>query len=129
MALFDDLSALLEPLNYKVYDTDVPETPTLPYVVLWGGDAAPHPEESVASQIGGVRDRLGVTVAAGTPMGCRIAHTRVREVLQPDGFHLPVGDFILKLTDHQAVQVDRDETITGTNRHPAYCVDLFRVER
>lgn len=128
MALFSDLADILAPLGYEVYDTDVPTTPEFPYIVLWGGTAAPHPEESIASQIMGVRDRLGVTVAAGTPAGARVAHGRVRDVLQPDGFPLTVGAFRLKLFDHQAVQVDRDEKIITTNRHPAYVVDLYRVE-
>lgn len=126
--MFSELEALLSPVC-RVYDTDVPESPKFPYIVAWGGNANPHPEQSVASRIDGVLDRVGVTVAAGTPAGARIVHSRVREVLQPGGFPLDIAGFTLKLVDHQPVQVDRQETITGTNRHPAYCVDIYQVAK
>lgn len=126
--MFSELEDLLSPIC-RVYDTDVPETPRFPYIVLWGGNASPHPEQSVASRIDGVLDRVGVTVAAGTPEGARIVHQRARQVLQPGGFPLDIGGFTLKLVDHQPVQVDRQETIIGTNRHPAYCVDIYQVAK
>mgnify|MGYP005982688843 CR=1 FL=1 len=129
MDLFEAIRNLLAPTGYTVYDTEVPTTPTYPYVVVWGGIAAPHPEQSIASDIGGVRDRLGVTVAAGTPTGARISHAAVRALLQPGGFPIRLAGFRLKLTDHQGVQVDRGESIIETNRHPAYAVDIFRVEK
>ena len=39
MTFFSDLLDLLRTLGYQVYDTDVPETPNLPYIVAWGGTA------------------------------------------------------------------------------------------
>ena len=127
--MFSELIALLAGLGYQVYDTDVPEQPVFPYVVVWGGDSRPHVEAPLSDKILGVQDRIGVTCAAGTPEGARIAHRRVREVMQPLGFPRVVGGFTLKLTDHQPVEVDRQETIIGTNRHPAYTVDIYSVRR
>lgn len=127
--MFSELTEALQATGYAVYDTDVPETPALPYVVVWGGAAAPHGERCLADRMIGVRDRLGITTAAGTPEGARIAHQRVRAIVQPDGFPASFGGFQVRLTDHQPVQVDRAEKITGTNRHPAYCVDIFVVEK
>ena len=129
MTFFSDLLDLIRTLGYQVYDTDVPETPKLPYIVAWGGTANPHSEQPVSSRADGVSDRVGVTCAAGTPEGARIVHQRVRHLLQPGGFPTEVGGFLVKIRDHQAVQVDRDETITGTNRHPAYAVDIYSVQR
>lgn len=127
--MFSDLTALLETLGYEVYDTDVPVTPRFPYIVVWGGEANPHREQPLTSRADGVQDRLGVTCAAGTPEGARIVHRRTREVLQPGGRPREVGGYWVKIQDHQPVEVDRDETITGTNRHPAYCVDIYSVQR
>lgn len=129
MTFFSSLLGLLGPLGYQVYDTDVPEAPTLPYIVVWGGVANPHGEQPLSSRADGVSDRLGVTIAAGTPEGVRIVHSRVRGVLQPDGFPTEVGGYWVKIQDHDPVQVDRGETIIGTDRHPAYCVDIYSVQR
>lgn len=127
--MFSELVASLEPLGYQVYDSDVPEQPEFPYIVVWGGDARPHVESPLSDRILGVQDRVGVTCAAGTPEGARIVHRLVRGILQPNGFPMLVGGFTLKLTDHQPVEIDRQETITGTNRHPAYTVDLYSASR
>lgn len=127
--MFSELISLLGVLDYQVYDTDVPEQPEFPYIVVWGGDSRPHVESPLSSRILGVQDRLGVTCAAGTPEGARAVHRRVRGVLQPDGFPMLVGGFTVKLTDHQPAEVDRDERITGTNRHPAFTVDIYSVTR
>lgn len=127
--MFSDLTSLLSTLGYKVYDTDVSDTPMFPYILVWGGDAAPAIEGTLDSRNDGVSDRVGVTIAAGTPAGVRTVHAQVRALLQPDGYPVDVGGFRLKLRDHQPTQVDRDVTLTGTNRHPAFCVDLYNVTK
>lgn len=128
--MFSELVSLLGSLGYKVYDTDVTDSsPAFPYILVWGGDARPHMEQNLGSQADGVSDRVGVTVAAGTAAGVRTVHRQVRDLLQPNGFPLTVGGFHMKIRDHQPTQVDRDETITGTNRHPAFCVDLYDVTK
>lgn len=127
--MFSELVSLLSALGWKVYDTDVPEQPQFPYIVVWGDDSRPHVETPLSDKILGVQDRVGVTYAAGTPSGVRTVAAAAREVLQPGGFPLTVSGFTLKLTDHQQVDVDRDVVMTGTNRHPAFSVDIFSVSR
>lgn len=128
--MFSELTSILRTLGYSVYDTDVPEaSPKLPYILVWGGNSSPHPEQSVASQADGVSDRVGVTVTAGTPAGARQLHQLVRELLQPGGFPREIGGFHVKIRDHQPVQIDRDVTLASTGRHPAYCVDMYSVQR
>lgn len=127
--MFSELIALLAPLGWKVYDTDVPESPTYPYIVVWGGEARPHTESPLSDKILGVQDRVGVTYAAGTTQGARIVNTAAREILQPRGYPVSVAGFTLKLTDHQPVDVDRDVKMTSTDRHPAFSVDIFTVTR
>ena len=128
--MFSDLIELLETLGYDVYDTDVTESsPKFPYLLVWGGDSNPHQEQNLGSQADGVADWCGVTVAAGTAAGVRIVHKQVRDLLQPSGFPSTVGGCTLKIREHQRTQVDRDETITGTNRHPAFCVDIYDVTK
>lgn len=127
--MFSELVVLLESLGWSVYDTDVPEQPRYPYIVVWGGDARPHVESPLASKVLGVQDRVGVTYAAGTPQGARMVCVAAREVLQPQGFPVTVAGYTLKLADHQPAQVDRDVKMTATDRHPAYAVDIFEATR
>lgn len=127
--MFSELLDLLRTLDYQVYDTDVQETPSFPYILVWGGASNPHREQNLGSQADGVDDWCGVTVAAGTPAGVRTVHNSVRALLQPDGFPINLGGYQLKIREHQRTQVDRDETITGTNRHPAFCVDIYDVTK
>lgn len=127
--MFSDLIALLSTLGYKVYDTDVPDTPTLPYLLVWGGDANPNREQPLSSRADGVSDRVGVTVVAGTPAGVRTVHKQARALLQPDGYPITLGGYTLKIRDHQPTQVDRDVKLTNTDRHPAFCVDLYSVTK
>lgn len=128
--MFSELLSLLGSLGYKVYDTDVTESsPAFPYILVWGGDSNPHREQNLGSQADGVADWCGVTIAAGTAAGVRIVHKQVRDLLQPNGFPIEIAGFRVKIREHQRTQVDRDETITGTNRHPAFCVDIYDVTK
>lgn len=127
--MFSELVALLSTLGWQVYDTDVPDTPKFPYIVVWGGGSRPHVEAPLSSKIMGVQDRLGVTYAAGTPEGARIVSAAARTVLQPSGYPLWLNGFRLKLTDHQQVQVDADVKLSSTDRHPAFAVDIFEVTK
>ena len=127
--MFSELVTLLKTLGWQVYDTDVPEQPKYPYMVVWGDDSRPHVETPLSDRMLGVQDRVGVTYAAGTPEGVRLLVSAGREVLQPGGYPLSLAGFTLKLTDHQQVDVDRDVVIAGSNRHPAFSVDIFALTR
>lgn len=127
--MFSELVSLLSTLGYKVYDTDVSTTPTYPYILVWGGDAAPAFEKPLDGKSDGVSDRVGVTIVAGTPAGVRMVHGDVRALLQPGGYPRTVGGFELTIRDHQPTQVDRDVKVTNTDRHPAFCVDIYTAQK
>lgn len=103
----------------------------MPYVLLWASAGVPVEERSECGPGGEFTDALGVTAVAGTPDGVWIVQEAVRGVLSPGGRttrHDVDGDVMwLALFDSRAVQIDRDVTITGTNRHPAFGVDLYRL--
>lgn len=128
--MFSELKTALKTLGYKVYDTDVTESsPKFPYIVVWGDHNRPHVESPLSSKILGVQDRLGVTCAAATAEGARMLHGMVRAILQPNGYPATVAGFVLKLSDHQPPQVDRDETLATSGSHPVYTVDIYDVTR
>lgn len=117
--------ALLASTGYEVYYVDVPEVPTLPYVLLWSSSG-----RMTAEALCGARDaldeQLGVTTVAGTPDGVLIAQQAVRARLDGSQPMVSSRRAWLDLVDSQQVQVDRQTTIPDTNRHPAYGVDLYR---
>ena len=127
-AHIDAIKALLVSTGYGVYFADVPETPGYPYVLLWCS-----PGLMVADSLCGVQDvldePLGVTTAGANTDATLIAAGVVRAALL--GAHPTVaGRFVheLRLIDSQRVQVDRDVTLPGTNRHPSYGVDVYALK-
>ena len=74
--MFSELATLLRTLGHKVYDTDVTDSsPDYPYILVWGGSSNPHPEQNLGSQVAGVSDWCGVTIAAGTDWGLFTGYT------------------------------------------------------
>lgn len=102
---------------------------TPPYHLLWTGSGT-VPAEASVDPAGDFTDTLGVTSVAGTPKGALIAQREAREALAPfaAGSTVVAGRIVwLTLYDSRSVQVDRDVTVTSTNRHPAYAVDMYRL--
>lgn len=124
------LEAVLAPLGYKIHRWTVP-TITEQYLVL----SSPGYGDAVEDSICGTGDDLDVplrvTAVAGTPDGAVIMLNRVRALLSPgrDETRVPAEglDVRVRFTRSEVVDVDRDVTITGTNRHPAYGVDTYRL--
>lgn len=119
------IEALLAPLGYETYYVDVPETPTLPYVLLWGSSGTPTAERPIGFpdlDDDDLTDLLGVTCVAGTAYGVLTVRSLVRGVLndsRPD----VVGRFVeLHLFDSRDTQVDRDVT-----PHVPFGVDMYRL--
>ena len=119
--------------TFRVYAnlTDDGEVPAVPYVVLsapaWSGT-----DEVAVSDTGEVLDTdVRFTAVAGTPDGVLIILNRLRSVLSPDsGWRdVAVADRVaqVRYIRSEFVSVDRDVTITGTNRHPAVGVDTYRL--
>lgn len=117
----------LESDDITVYFGDVPEKPSFPYVLLWSG-AGRMRSESLCGTRDVLRDTLGVTMVAATPEGVLMFAPDVRALL--DGWAPTVpGRHCdeLRVYDSQPVVVDRNIALTGTNRHPSYVVDLYRI--
>ena len=112
---------------YTTYVVDVPDTPVLPYFVLWG-PAGTLPEEStVAGQLSTDFDTdVYVTAVAGTAEGVLTMQAAARTALRS----LTVTGHLvaLTLTDSRPLMVDRDVILPNTDRHPVYGVDVYRLQ-
>lgn len=119
------IEALLAPLGYETYYVDVPDVPTLPYVLLWGSSGTPTTERPVGFpelEDDDLTDLLGVTCVAGTAYGVLTLRAAVRAVLN-DSRPTVQGRFVeLHLFDSRDTQVDRD-----VNPHVPYGVDVYRL--
>ena len=120
------VQALLEPLGYPTH-RDVSPDAAPPYLVLsapgWG-DAA---EASVCASRESADVSLRVMATAGTTDGVRIMHTNVRRLLDRSHPRLEGRHLTVLWERSEFVDVDRDVTIPGTNRHPAWGVETYRL--
>lgn len=121
----DAVKAALEGASLRVYDTTVPTVPALPYVLLWGTNGTPSIESLVGPA--DVSDRLGATVVAGTADGVRQVTATVRAVLDAGEWTTGGRHIETHLWDSQAIQVDDDVILPGTNAHPCYGVDIYAL--
>lgn len=117
----------LVPSKWTVYQWNVPDAPTYPYVLLWGGignettealsDTPDTLELSVKATYAGTSGDSVMIVAQSV----RGALNRARPAVD--------GWYVSRL--HQSslidVQTDTDVTMPGTNRHPIFAVDEFAL--
>lgn len=127
-AHYDAIAAVLRaslPVNYKVYEWDVPEIPSYPYVLLWGGIGTEDTEA-----LCGTPDTLNllpkITYAGQTGAQLLVAVDAARKVLSHKV--IPVAGWVpsrLGQTSLIDAQADRAVTIPNTKTHPVFCVDEF----
>ena len=123
------IKAALTAAGVTNYYVDAPSSRTYPYALVWSSAGRPDIEPALVES-SAFSDDLGVTVVAASPEGVLSVGERVRAALAPfDGGSGVVAGRITYLHhyDSRPVQVDRDVTITATNRHPAYGVDMYRL--
>lgn len=124
------LKAALAPLGYPVHFVDVVGEPAYPYVLLWTSAGTPSTELPLCDTAD-IDDTVGVTGVGLSPEAVLAVLSRVRGVLSPSGRPVPLTvpgrAAWTRLRDSRTVQADRDVTVTGTNRHPFYGVDLYRL--
>lgn len=122
------LRGLLEGNGWSVYVGDVDaKNPPMPYALIQavtgvGGDV------NVAQDRVEVAEDVNVTVVDDSASNCLRSTSECRAVL--NGAVLTVAGrrcFPMRLTAAQPVAVDRDVTLTGTDRHPCYAVDSWRL--
>lgn len=121
------VKALIAPLGYQVYIGDVPGAPLHPYVLLWASGGRLVSDEMCGRQ-DDLNDTFGVTMVATNADAALMMPGPIRGVLigaQPAlaGRHVQP----LRLSHSEPVQTDQQVTLPGTNRHPAYVVDQYRL--
>ena len=112
---------------YATYHVAAPDTPTLPYYIVWGPSGALPEEVTVAGQLwDDVDTDVYVTAVAGTAEGVLTMQAAARTVMRAvtvTGRHVA-----LTLTDSRPLMVDRDVILPNTDRHPVYGVDVYRLQ-
>lgn len=127
-AHYEALAAVLTaalPAPYKVYQWDVPELPTYPYVLLRGGIG----QESTEA-LCGTPDLLSlrpkITYAGATGASVLVAVDKVRDALRDRALTVPGWSATrMRQASLIDVQTDYDVTIPGTKNHPVFGVDEF----
>ena len=128
------LRTLLAPLGYPVHlfhaegRSDV-EVPPVPYLVLRGPSWADPDDEPVCGPGADLDARVMVTATASTVEGALVVLARVRNHLMPHAV-LPVAGRHAALTRHRSEvepQVDQDLRLPGSDRHPGFGVDSYRL--
>lgn len=127
-AHYDALAAVLTaslPTTYKVYQWDVPELPTYPYVLLWGG-IGQETGESLAGTPDLLNLRPKITYAGQTGASLLVAVDKVRDALRDHALTVPGwSPTRLRQTSLIDAQPDFQVTIPNTKTHPVFCVDEF----
>ena len=123
-AHIDAILQLLAPAD--AYYVDVPAGAGYPYFLVWSTAGQPGSAPELAA-VGDLEDLIGITSVDTTPANALVTASAGRALL--DGAHPAVTgrQVTLTLVESQRVQVDRDYRIPGTNTHPAFAVDLYRL--
>ena len=122
------LASVLRSAGFPVHVGDVAEKdPAMPYVMVQAPTGLPVSVAVCGAQVES-DDDVQVTVVDDSPLNCLRSVSVVRRAL--DGVVLEAPGrtcFPLKLRGSQPVLVDRDVTLVGSGRHPAYAVDVWRL--
>ena len=129
-AHLDAIKAELAPLEYTTHFFAAPVVSSQYLIVSspsWGGPL----EAPVAATSGSVDVDVRVKAVTGTPEGVAIMLGRVRALLGPDNewVRLTVAgrSAHVRFVRSEFIDVDRDVTITNTDRHPGVGVDTYRL--
>lgn len=122
----------IEARGFTTYLSDVPPgVTTYKYVLVWLPPAATAGEQALAGSEGDLSVVVGITAVGETPEAVlAVSGTGVVGAFgNNDPTELTVSGrrAWMRLIDVQPIQVDRDVTIPGTNRHPYYGVHLYRL--
>lgn len=126
-AHIDAIKANLATAGHPVYFVAAPPSPVFPYFLVWSSAGDPATEVDVTGTSSDLDTVVGVTAVAGSPDGVLIMQALARAALSAP--LQVVGRLCwLSLFDSQNVQVDRDVTLPGSTQHPAFGVDLYRLQ-
>ena len=128
------LQTLLAPLGYPVHlfhaegRSDV-EVPPVPFLVLRAPTWSDPDDLPVCGPGADLDARVSVTGTASTVEGALVVLSRVRRLLMPHTV-VPVEGRYATLTGHRSEvdpQVDPDLRLPGSDRHPGFGVDSYRL--
>lgn len=125
------VEAVLAPLGYTVHRWAAPAV-SAQYVILSTPAHDDVLEAAVCDTGLDLATDLRIKAVAGTPDGVVIMLDRIRAVLSPgrSWTRVPLEDRLVEVRYERSEYeptVDRDVTITGTNRHPAHATDTYRL--
>lgn len=120
------IRALLTAAGRTNYFVTVAGAPTLPYDLVWSSGGDLPVERPVADSHADVDELIGVTTVAGTPEGVLIAQAVTRGALDLKSPAVAGRITSLERVESRPIQVDSDVVVPGTNRNPAYGVDMYR---
>lgn len=120
--------ALLEQTGREVYIGEVEGAPTFPYYLLWTSTGRER-TESLQADDDFLDDTIYLTTAGITAESVMTAAVDARGRLRRAILAVP-GHRVEPLRlepDQQPITVDRDVVIPGTQRHPQFGVDGYRL--
>lgn len=120
------VKALLAAQIIRVYDGQVPASPTYPYAVMWM-DGGLRDSERSTDELGRASFRIQITSVGANAEAARIVADKAATALL--GVAPTVAGRVSHRIRHESsepVQDDVAVTIPGTATHPAYAVDVYR---
>jgi len=130
IAHLEAVKALLVPRGRPVHLVDASGETSYPYYLVWPSTGAPGLDGAL-DQNADVSFLIGVTGVGETVASAGVVARNAKALLGPTK---PVPLVVagrrawIRWEGLASADVDRDVTITGTNRHPAFEAHLYRVE-
>jgi hypothetical protein len=131
--MLEHLKAIADYLADLAYTTHLVAAPVVSsqYIVLGGRSWATPEDLPLCGVSQALETDWRLTAVAGLPDGVMIMLARLREQLSPGirWTRIPMTGRLcwVKFERSEFVAVDRDLTVTNTNRHPAVGVDTYRI--
>ncbi|MHB1173407.1 MAG: hypothetical protein ACYCZY_13180 [Lacisediminihabitans sp.] len=120
------IKAAAEFAGYPVHFGYVPAPVPQQYVLIVTGTGDPASEVDVTGTTDDIDARVMVKIVGQTPDAALGMAGKVQTALAAP-ITVPGRVVWLSRTGSLDVQVDRDVTITGTNTHPAFTTDFYRL--
>ncbi|MBB3666399.1 MULTISPECIES: hypothetical protein [Prauserella salsuginis group] len=129
MTHYDEVAALLDATGFTVHKGHVPDSPELPYAVLWWPGVGRRSRNTLAGSSGRLDVSFRITSIGLTDVAVRIVAEAMQNAvldayLTVDGW---VTHQILHRGTDVPIQEDRAVTDTASGRHPLYTVDAYRL--
>lgn len=115
----------------KYDDVGYPTELEYPYLIVWTTSYRPTDEKALDDVADDITATIGITAVATTPQGAAIVAENAKQLLGATKYRrldVPGRLAYIRWSAFQTAQVDRDVKLPDTNRHPAFQVDIYRLE-